>query len=285
MTTRGYTPVNGVQPEPAKYGLLNSKTLAGVGEGVRWETGIAVDSLACNTSTKITSICNPSQSVSATEATGGPWTAEPFAVQTTFTCTTFGHKSQDYTGKAKNALELCQGKAVEHELWTGALGNLDVDNNNRYLASSTAVDVTPTPGTAIKPMFALALLEKALGDCGCGAEGVVHMTRSVASALEKNLQQEGDHLVTRLGTLAIAGTGYTGSGPNGTLPGGTKAWMYATGQVSVLLGEGQLVSDLMHEITDTGVNTVTATAEKDAAVGWDGCCHFAVLVDLALDYS
>lgn len=281
------TPVNGVQPEPIKYGLLNSKTLAGVASnGERWETGISVDSWACNATTRIVSICSPASAVSGTEpGSDGPWTAEPFDVQAEYECSTFGFNANNYQEKARAALKLCESKLIEREFWTGALAQQDPENDNRYLASSTAVDVTPTPGTAIKPMFALALLEQALADCGCGAEGVVHMTRGTASALEKNLQPERDYLLTRLGTLAIAGSGYTGSGPNGVHPGGTKAWMYATGPVSVLTGESIVVPATLSEATNISNNSISMRAENFAAVGWDGCCQFAVLVDLSLDYS
>jgi ribosomal protein L31 len=207
MTTRLYTPIEGVKPEPVKYGLLNSKTLAGVASnGERWETGISVDSLACNSTTKITSICSPASSVSGTEPSGGPWTAEPFNVEAAYECSTFGFNANNYREKAEIALEVCEGKLIEHEFWTGELAQQDTDNLTRYLASDDAVDVTPTPGTAVQPKFGLVLLEQALANCGCGAQGVIHATRGTASALEKLIIPQEDYLETRIGTLVVAGS-------------------------------------------------------------------------------
>lgn len=295
MVSRNWVLTDSAVTEPSKFGLLNSKTLVTVeGGDEHWTGGIAFEALTCNVDSRVVSICNTTEAVSSTEANSGSNYYLPFYIQTEYTCSTFGFEKADYFGKAVRAMELCQGKAAEHEFWTGDLAQLDtstsndnppIGNENKYLASSDAVDKTPTPGTAIKPRHALALLEQALADCGCGTRGFIHATRGVASVLADDLEEEDDTLVTKLGNYVIAGTGYDGSGPNGAIPTGTKAWMYATGPITAVLGKIATTPDERSEALNTRNNEVVVTAERPAAVTWDGCCHFGVLVDLSLDYS
>lgn len=285
-----YEVVAGAKPEPSSFGLLNSKTLVTGSE--RWSGGIAFDSLACNVSTKITDICNTSNSVSSTEPGDNTNAFRPYSIQAEYECSTYGFKANDYVAKAVLGLEICQNKAAEAEFWSGTLAQMDdtldadgLPNPNRYLANPDAEDVTPTPGTAVKPAFGLALLEDALASCGCGAKGTIHAPRGVATTFATSLREEGDTLSTKLGTYVIAGVGYPGTGPDGNMPTGTKRWMYATGPVTARVGDITVTPDNISEATNTRNNTVTVTASREAAVTWDGCCHFAVLVDLSLDYS
>ncbi len=283
-----YSPVVGVTPKPSKFGLLNSKTI--VQDGERWNGGIAIESLHCNVSSKVIDICNTSNSVSGTEPGDSNVLFRPYAIEASYECSTFGFKNQDYFEKARLGLELCQSKAVEAEFWNGTLAKLDdtedaegLPNPNKYLAHPDAQDVTPSAGTAVKPAYGLALLEEALGNCGCGVRGFIHATRAVGSTLATKV--EDDALVTKLGNYVIAGTGYTGTGPDGTEPTGSKVWMYATGPVTARLGDIVVTPDTLSEATNTRNNTVSVSASREAAVTWDGCCHYAVLVDLSLDYS
>lgn len=283
-----YSPIDGVLPEPSLFGLLNSKTLVPASVS-RWESGIAVESFSCNVESRITDICNTTNSVSSTEPGDAETKFLPYEIQAEYKCSTFGFKNNVYAEKARLALEICQNKAAEHEFWTGALAKMDdtldsegLPNPNKYLASPDATVVGP--GGAVKPAYGLALLEQALADCGCGARGFIHATRGVASTLSA-LTVVDDMLSTKLGTYVIAGTGYDGSGPNGTEPAGSQTWMYATGPISAHLGDIAITPDNLSEATNTSNNEVSFVAGREAAVTWDGCCHYAVLVDLSLDYS
>lgn len=291
MVTRNYAPINGAKVEPAKFGLLNSETLVTLeGKEEEWASGAYIESIACNVDTRVVELCDPSHVAEITAAGDRFVQVAPFFIQTEYACSTFGFEANDYFAKAVQAMELCQGKAVEHELWTGELAQQDIGvgfegdgNPNRYLASLSAVSVAAS-GTPLRPAHGLALLEKALGDCGCGARGFIHSTRDVASSLRKYLKPRGDVLETTLGTGYIAGSGYTGSGPNGEVPAGSLRWMYATGQVSVGLGKVETTPDTRSESIDTRTNSVVVTAQRPAIATWDGCCHYAVLVDLSLEY-
>ena len=290
MVARLYTPVKGVDPEPAKFGLLNSKTV--VSDGGRWDGGLSIDPVSCNADVRIVEVCDEENEVEITTGDAEVQSYLPFFIETDYTCGTFGFKAQDYKAKAEFALSLCENKAAEREFWTGALAQQDVavdsegnPNPNRYLASISAVAVSPS-GTPLSARHGVALLEKALGDCGCGTRGFIHATRDVVSTLSDTaLKVEGDTLVTILGNYVIGGSGYDGSGPGGAIPAGSLSWVYATGQVSARLGKVTVYPDNLSEATNTSINEVSFTAARDAAVTWDGCCHYAVLVDLSLDYS
>lgn len=282
--------------EPADYGVLSPAATVIYDNSSDWSRGVDFETINCATNVRLSAICSTASGVDVVTADGGALYRRymPFSIETDFSCSTFGFQHRDYEGVARGFMEAAQQKAVEHELWTGELSKQQaaVWNTtqhagdtfpNRWLASSDAVDVTPTPGTAVKAKYALALLEDALGDCGAGIKGTIHATRGVASVL--GLKDKNGALRTTLGNLVIAGAGYTGSGPNGTNPSGTQVWMYATGPVSVRLGPIVATPDRRNQSVNLANNTVQVYAARPGAVSWDSCCHFAVLVDLALDYA
>jgi hypothetical protein len=282
--------------EPALYGVLSPAASVVTDTSSDWARGVEFETLNCATNIRLSAICSTASSVEVVEAVDGRLYSKymPFAIETDFQCSTFGFEHRDYEGVARDFMEAAQQKAIERELWTGASAKLQsaVWNSgqhggdafpNRWLASPSAVDVTPTPGTAVKVKYGLALLEAALGTCGAGIRGTIHATRGVASVL--NLKDKNGALRTSLGNTVIAGAGYTGSAPNGTAPTGTQVWMYATGPVSVRLGPITATPDQRRQSVDLSNNTVKVYATRPAAVSWDSCCHYGVLVDLALDYA
>lgn len=208
----------------------------------------------------------------------------PFDVEATFKASTFGTTPEWIKLQAEAALDVVTQKAVEHEFWTGTLAKqLTVDDhNNRWLASSAAVDVTPTPGTGLRPRHAQALLEEALGEATLGSAGTLHAPRSVASVL--HLQTRDKTLVTKLGNTVVAGSGYSHTGPDGSAATGQLRWMYATGPVTVLLGPATVNPGKTVQAVDTRQNTVEWYANRPAAVVWSTTNLYAVLVDLSLDY-
>lgn len=282
--------------KPSAFGLLSSAASVVTDTSANWRSGIDFETVNCKAHVRLSAICSTADSVDVVTPEDGPMFRRymPFEIETDFPCSTFGFKHVQYESIAAEFLKLAEQKAIEHELWTGELSKAQEavwnagqhggdEFPNRWLAHPDATDVTPTPGTPVKVKYALALLEDALGDCGVGIEGTIHMTRGVASAM--NLKARDGKLVTSLGNTVIAGAGYDGSGPNGTAPTGTQVWMYATGPVSVRLGEVTATPGDRTQAIDTANNSVRVYASKPAAVSWDSCCHYAVLVDLALDYD
>jgi hypothetical protein len=197
---------------------------------------------------------------------------------------TMGTRPDEVEASAKRALDIVTQKAVEAEFWDGGVSKLlTIDNDNRYLASAQSVDVTPTPGTAVKVRYGLALLEQAIAESPAGAQGLIHATRDVASALR--LDSDSNTLKTELGTPVVAGVGYSKRGPAGTLAPAGKAWMYATGPVSVRLGPVIVTPAKLNQAVDIRINNIEYFVDRSAAVTWSTSDSYAVLVDLTLDYA
>lgn len=274
---------------PAPYGLLSSAVTVIEDNSPHWANGFQYETLGCAASVALQSVCNGSASATAVNADGELFRSyRPFAIQARFTCSTMSRKPEELEALVREALELAQQKALEYEFWHGALAAVELDDDaefpNRFLASDDAIDVTPTPGDGVKPKYGVALLEQALAECGSGAQGVIHASRLVATALDFEGDDD-DVLRTKLGTPVVAGVGYSNVGPGGEVAPADHTWMYATGAVTVRLGDTYIVPDESSQAVDIRSNTTVFTAERMGAVTWDSCCHFAVLIDLSLDYD
>lgn len=204
----------------------------------------------------------------------------PVTIEVEDITSTFGNTVEDRRVRAIEAADLCTQKALEFELWEGRLG-IAAGFTNKRLAAPTAIDVTPG-ASPIKVKYGLALLEQALSNAGCGVQGVIHANRAVASVLGGKDVDE--HLETPLGNLIVAGTGYTGVGPDGTMP-AAGTWMFATGPITTYLGESFVPAEELAQRVDTSKNTIATKALRVVSADFDGCAHFAVLVDLTLDYA
>jgi hypothetical protein len=273
--------------EPALYGILSPAATVVEDGDTHWESGFNYETLDCGTSTQVSSTCSPVEPVEIISGEDDTLfrSYQPFIVESSFTSSTFN--AFEYEDMAVRRLLACQQKTLEREFWAGPLARAELANDadfpNRFLASEAAVDLTPTAGTAVRPKYAQAILEDALGTCGCGVRGVLHMTRGTASSL--GMSGADGVLATGLGNYVIAGSGYDGSGPDGSLPAGDQHWIYATGPLTVRLGQISTRTADRRQSIDVTKNTVKVYADRAAAVTWDTCCHFAVLVDLSLDYS
>ncbi len=271
--------------EEAKYGLFSLPgDLVEYSDDDRFSAETHFESLACKASTTNRDVCDNTKFsiVSAASAQNtGDQTQWGFSVQVIDTCSTFGYEARDGEKRALDFLDAVTQKAVENELWTGAVAVAATHTTNDYLASTAATDLTPA-GSGVKLRQAVALLEKAIGDMGAGGRGIIHMPRNVASAA--TLRHVDDHLETNLGNYVVAGSGYTGSSPAGVAATPTATWVYATGLVRVILGRPFVLGDLSDR-TDRSINTITTYAERAAWATFDGCAHFAVKVDTTLDYA
>jgi hypothetical protein len=208
----------------------------------------------------------------------------PFDVRASIQVSTFGNTPASVQANAENALSIVEQKAIEAEFWNGDIAKLlTSDNDNRYLASTATIDLTPTPGTAVKPRYGQAILEGAFGSAPTGAEGVIHAPREVASVLK--VEKDGGALRTNLGTKVVSGAGYSRRGPDGTLASAGKYWMYATGPVSVRRGSLHIVPEKVNQAVDVRVNTIKYYVDRPVAVTWSTTHSYAVLIDLSLDYA
>jgi hypothetical protein len=135
------------------------------------------------------------------------------------------------------------------------------------------------------------LLEQAISGSPAGTNGVIHMTRDVASILGSRLiysPADGGKTgkaMTRLGTEVVIGSGYTGAGRIGdanTSASASNKWMYATGALDVHLSKPEVVNENLGQgfTATTNTNTVTVKAVRAAAVYFDPSIHYTVRLAL-----
>jgi hypothetical protein len=276
--------------EVAPFGILSPATTSYNESDGFWTSGFTYEASDAGVVVRNGSIFGktlPASSVTVIDNTDSKEhykTYLPFDIQASIKVSTMGTNPADIEATAKNALDIVTQKAIEAEFWDGGIAKtLTSDNNNRWLASTQSVDVTPTPGTGVKVQYGLALLEQAIADSSIGFQGVIHTPRDVASALR--LEADGKTLRTSLGTPVVAGVGYSKKGPTGAVAAAGKAWMYATGPVSVRLGPTTVTPSKLNQAVNIRINEIEYYADRPAAVTWATTDSYAVLIDLTLDYA
>ena len=213
---------------------------------------------------------------------------KPFFIEIDETRSGLGFLGLDRIERLKRQMEGATQHAMEHELWNGTVREGE-SHDNRSLTSASATILNS--GTALSPKRALALLEHSIGIAShFGEQGVIHVTRDVASLLASNsnmlFHEEGkDHLQTFGGTPVIVGSGYSGNGPDGATgaaASATNKWIYATGTVRTYVGDIDVVNDNLSQAYDVSgnANDMRIKAIRPAAVYFDTSIHLAVRVDL-----
>jgi hypothetical protein len=213
---------------------------------------------------------------------------KPFFIEIDETRSTLGFNGLDRIERLKRQIEGATQHAMEHELWNGTVREGESHDNKALTASSATV---LNGGTALSPRRALALLEHSIGIAShFGEQGVIHMTRDVASLIASNsnmlLHEEGKaHLQTFGGTPVIVGSGYSGNGPDGVTGAASSAtnkWIYATGTVKTYVGDVDVVNDNLAQAYDVSgnQNDMRLKAIRPAAVYFDTSIHLAIRVDL-----
>lgn len=215
----------------------------------------------------------------------------PFYIEVEDFASTFGLNGQDRFKRITAELEAVTQKAIEREFWEGLTAiAVDPDAPNMYLRKTASVTV-PAVG-AKKPENALMYLEQAISNSPIGENGVIHMTRDVASILgsrliyKKGEDEFSGRAMTRLGTQVVIGSGYTGNGPVGdenATASATNKWIYATGPVDVHLGKIEIVNENLAQGADVTINNMRLKAFRPAAVFADPSIHYAMRVTLPSD--
>jgi hypothetical protein len=211
---------------------------------------------------------------------------QPFFIDVEDFASTFGILGEDRFARVVKELEAVSQKALEYEYWEGKAAQADATTN--FYLSKQAAAVVPQAG-AFAPQIALMYLEQAIAGSPTGENGVIHMTRDVASILGSRLiykKGDGDtpgSVMTRLGTPVVIGSGYTGNGPiaaTGAAASATNKWIYATGAVDVHLGKIEIVNEDLGQGVDATINNMRIKAYRPAAVLSDPSMHFAMRVTL-----
>ena len=216
---------------------------------------------------------------------------KPFFIEVEDYRSTLGLLGIDHIERIKLQTECITQKALEAELWEGAI-RLGGGHSNRALVDPAATILNS--GTALSATRALALLEYSIGlTSACGIQGVIHMTRDVAalvassSLIYPSAGSKDTFLRTVGGTPVVIGSGYSGAGPTDAAGDtetstATNKWMYATGDVRVLLGDIDVVNDNLAQGYDVSgnANSMRIKAIRPVAVYFDSSVHLTIRVDL-----
>jgi hypothetical protein len=214
---------------------------------------------------------------------------KPFFIEVEEVRSTLGFLGLDRIARIQRQLEAVTQRALEVELWDGAIRKGESHDNRALTASASTI---LNSGTALSAKRALALLEFTIGQTSdSGEQGVIHMTRDVAAILSSsgNMLYADNGIKTAGGTPVVIGSGYSGTGPDDAAGGAgaastTNKWIYATGHVCVYLGKTHVVNDNLSQAYDVAgnQNDMRLKAIRPAAVFFDTSIHLAVRVDLSL---
>lgn len=211
--------------------------------------------------------------------------ATPFAVYAEIDCNPVGWWDEAQQ-RAEQALARAEEWQVERAFWTGLAANQQVVHPHLAADSDLETDdgvrlqtaATVVVDTVVGVPQGLGLLEQALADCYKGV-GVIHVPEQLIPLLADAQQiiRQGEVYRTWNGNLVAAGSGYPGSGPDGSTPADGSVWMYATGAVFAYRSRPMVIPPEEGAFDHRG-NTVKVLTERTYVLGWD-CCHLAVQVD------
>lgn len=258
------------------------------GEDVRWQEGSVYESNAC-AAVENRDACDPTvralvkAGVGADDPEGRQVQSVAVYAETIYECMVLPGLIDTYRDRVAAAAAAELPRAVEHELWTGAIAR-GADLPTRYLIDPDRVTVL-NGGTAVKPAAALGLLEDALGDVYSGV-GIVHLNRH-AQVYLPTLTRNGRIIETRVGNRVVPGVGYPGLGPatvgdpDGITPADGTEWVYITPMVTVRVGATELPDA---PTIDRDVNRAQIRARTPYEVSWDGCsAAFAILMQTVVE--
>lgn len=258
------------------------------GESVRWQEGSVYESAACM-EVRNRDTCDPTvqslvkDGVDADDPEGRRVETVAVYAETIYECMVIPALLDTYRERVIAAADAELPRAVEHELWTGAIAR-GAALPNRYLIDPARVTVL-NGGVAVKPFAALGLLEDALGDVYSGA-GIVHCNRHAVQYLP-GVTRNGRIIETRVGNRVVPGVGYPGLGPatvgdpDGAPPGASEEWVYITPMVTARVGTVEVLDRVS---IDRDTNRAQIRARTPFEVSWDGCsAAFAILMQTVVE--
>lgn len=158
----------------------------------------------------------------------------------------------DGEGLLKPVFEAGEAYAVEAEI-------------QKLVLSPAAVDLTPTPGTAVvNPRLALGLLEQYAKDQYTG-QPVITGNALALTLVEDALEGVAPSITTRLSTPVGLAAGYGTDGPGTLVAGPGQAWLYISGQINIWKSDPAIVSG-----PDLHKNRELTLAEASYAVTVEG---------------
>jgi hypothetical protein len=196
---------------------------------------------------------------------------KPFFIEVQEDRSTLGFLGIDRIARISRQLEATSQRAIEEELWDGAI-RITSGHANRALVSSA---LTVVDGEGLSAKRSLAALEHGIAQAShAGEQGIIHATRDVVAALSSNSQmlfhnKIKDHLQTMGGTPVVTGSGYSGNGPKWDVltasVNGNKLILVTNGRHYFQNGDRislSITSDTLGTVTLTNVEVTTNTGTE-----------------------
>jgi hypothetical protein len=217
-------------------------------------------------------------------------TVQPWLATGQESASSLAYQTEHLEDRVRRHVDVGTPAAIESEFWSGTLAQAN-SWGNPYLTSADAVDLTPTPGTAVALAEGLSILQEALADTVTrgllGGQGMIHlMPRVVPNLL--TVRRIGKLLLDQLDNIIVPGVGYAGTGPvgnaNATPPAG-QTWIYATDLVMTRVAKDIKVfpftqAEALDRGQDGNPNLFTYRGEREVCAYFDKQRHYAVLVTI-----
>jgi hypothetical protein len=245
-----------------RYGLLSVATEV---EGPdRWEAGLEWEPLRATAADLRPHTCVDLDYATEVDLVPGVDHREaiPFVVVGSYRCLSASRPLAEAEQRARLHLSAGEERAVELAVTTGIMGNTP--------SLQGAVDLTPTPGTAVPLLDGVGLLEAHLAAHHHSA-GVLHTPRILAArmAADAVVDRRGERLETLVGTYVASGAALAQVGPTGTPPAAGTAWLYGTGRPTFRRSEVFVQPDDTHYL-ERDTNEVAIMAQRAYLVTWEG---------------
>ncbi len=210
------------------------------------------------------------------EDAGATATFEPFTAYVPMICASYP-AARDWEGfekRLRQAFRARESHAVEVELVSGSA----LATANPHLGDANVTK--PAADTAQTAGVALSYLEEQIA--ASAVRGLIWATPAVVAALQAipfgDVQEIDETILqTANGNYIVSSTGLVAAEANGTAPGATESWMFASGPVVVHRGEETRFT--LEESLDRSDNTLVVRVERDYFATFDPCVQAAVLVD------
>lgn len=229
--------VTGPAPQPLPFGLLSAAVVID-DDDPHLYGGVTYETLTCGVAHLTEQACFDGAATDPapddlTVDDGVPYThGDTFPVYALHQCRLIGGGWDDAKRVAGAKLAAGESRAVE----------LGFANANLYQTGSGAPDLTPTAGTALLPIEAVALVEEWAADHYSGVP-TLHAARSTGTILTNRAgvgaESRNGRLTTGLGSVVAAGAGYHAASEaaiDGVTPGAGERWLFVTGTVVVRRG-------------------------------------------------
>lgn len=211
---------------------------------------------------------------------------QPFVIEATDKCSTFGAPQAFRLARAQRKLLAVQSKVLEAEFWNGTMAQSQGWTNNQFLRKAgVSVLGTAPVGGVFGYVDGLAALEQAISDGSAWERGVIHATPQLVthwiSAYLVFVRPSDGLLTTGLGTVVVAGSGYSGAGPQSAINPNRLEWAYATPVPQIRLGEitwNETDTDTV--AVDRQANDRIIRASRFASIVMSGCFRAAALITM-----